>query len=140
MSFNFEKAYTRATSTGIVVITHKLTFNKLRKSLHCSICLAYNNNSKLQKVSRDSKNMRKKATDFCAILDELLINTEIETEKKLPVKRRIQDPLGNNVIIDCVLDNTKKRITNHKELHKDFSCLDPRHFSEFKDCGLPSGS
>ena len=45
VSFNVERAFTRATSTGIVVRRHWLTFNKLRKSLHCSICFAYSNKS-----------------------------------------------------------------------------------------------
>ena len=45
VSFNVEKACTSATSTGIVVQRHWLTFNNLRNSLHCSICLAYSNKS-----------------------------------------------------------------------------------------------
>ena len=62
--------------------------------------------SQLQKVSRDFESMHKKATDFCIVLDELLIDTEIEIEKNLPVKRRIQDLVGYfrintyNVIMD----------------------------------------
>ena len=34
----------------------------------------------------------------------------------------------------------KKRFTDHRELYKDFFCLDPRLSSEFKDCGLPPGA
>ena len=83
--------------------------------------------SQLQKVSRDFERMHKKATDFCIVLDELLIDIEIEIEKTLQVKRRIQDPVGYfrintyNVIMDNVLVNMKKRFTDHKELYKNFS-------------------
>ena len=35
----------------------------------------------------------------------------------------------------------KKRFTNHnRDLHKQFSCLDPQRFSEFKEYGLRSGA
>ena len=84
--------------------------------------------SQLQKVSRDFDSVHKIAIEFCISLNELLHETDIEMEMKLLITHWIPNPVYHfrinihNAIMDCILENMKRRFTDLKGLYKDYSC------------------
>ena len=118
---------------------------------------------RLEKISRDFSTVITCANNFVKNINEQLsdLDVDILIEEALPQsKRKIKTKIPfdesniddtvirsseerwevdvHNVIMDSVVSSIKDRFESHKQLYKDFSCLDPRRFQEFSQgSGVP---
>lgn len=117
--------------------------------------------SQLKIMQRDFAEVEKLANDFVswanAQIDKEDIEFEVQTKlpekrirkkKVMPGEKSVDEPIADalsayevnvhNVIFDTVCESMDRRFLSNRELYHDFSCLDPKRFSEIRSNPLQS--